>query len=186
MAATATDAELPATNTVVAPDGQASDGLALDSTDFNGQGKRAAKRGLYALDNADLFNLLCIPPYQAGASGGPNDGDIEYGALVPDAVAYCQARRAVLVLDSPHDWSEAAEVVTGMANQVVATTSNYAVLYFPGWWCRIRCATTGPGNWCPAVPWLESWPAQTVAGVSGRRPPAWRPQSTAPRSSRCR
>lgn len=131
VAATATDAELPATNTVVAPDGQASDGLALDSTDFNGQGKRAAKRGLYALDNADLFNLLCIPPYQAGASGGPNDGDIEYGALVPDAVAYCQARRAVLVLDSPHDWSEAAEVVTGMANQAVATTSNYAVLYFP-------------------------------------------------------
>ena len=131
VAATATDAELPATNTVVVPDGQASDGLALDSTDFNGQGKRGAKRGLYALDNADLFNLLCIPPYKAGASGGPNDGDIEYGALVPDAVAYCQARRAVLVLDSPHDWSEASEVVTGMANQAVATTSNYAALYFP-------------------------------------------------------
>lgn len=122
---------LPATNTVVGADGQATDGGPLDTNDFSGPGKRGAKRGLYSLDNADLFNLLCIPPYLAGASGGPNDGDIEFGALVPDAVAYCQARRAVLLVDPPTTWKAAATVVEDMKSQKVATTSNYAALYFP-------------------------------------------------------
>lgn len=129
VAATATQPALPATNTAVAPEGQASDGGALTTKDFNGPGKQLAKRGLYALDNADLFNLLSIPPYLDLDS--PNDGDIDYGGLVPDAVAYCQARRAVLLVDAPHLWTTAALAVAGMGAHAVGTTSNYAALYFP-------------------------------------------------------
>ncbi|MFQ4147444.1 phage tail sheath subtilisin-like domain-containing protein [Arthrobacter sp. LAPM80] len=118
------------TNAVVLPAGMASDGGALDTNDFNGPGLAAGKSGLYSLENADLFNLLCIPPYLAGATGA-NDGDIEYAALVPDAVAYCQQRRAVLVVDSPHGWGDSAAAVTGFTGAQVATTSNSAALYFP-------------------------------------------------------
>ncbi|MBC7812251.1 MAG: hypothetical protein H7175_13935, partial [Burkholderiales bacterium] len=44
------------------------------------------KTGLYALENADLFNLLVIPPYLAG-------GNVDAG-LIGEAAAYCEARRA--------------------------------------------------------------------------------------------
>jgi phage tail sheath protein FI len=118
---------LPATNAVVAPAGMASDGGALATNDFNGPGKQDGKTGLYALANADLFNLLCIPPYL----NGPNDGDIDYAGLVPDAVAYCQSRRAVLLLDSPHAWGDTATAVTQFGTGLIGTTSNYAALYFP-------------------------------------------------------
>src|SRR5205814_2004372 len=42
------------------------DGGALDENDFDGAGKEAAKQGIYALYNTDIFNILCIPPYKAG------------------------------------------------------------------------------------------------------------------------
>lgn len=127
---TPTTPQQDATNAVVLPAGMASDGGALVTNDFNDVGFAATKAGLYALDNADLFNLLRIPPYVAGPTG-PNDGDIEYAALVPDAVAYCQKRRAVLVLDAPHAWKDAATAVTGTRAAAIQTTSNQAVLYFP-------------------------------------------------------
>ncbi len=121
---------LPATNATVGPAGTASDGGSLATTDFNGPGKQAGKLGLYALANADLFNLLCIPPYLDGTTGA-NDGDVDYAALVPDAVAYCESRRAVLLLDSPHAWTDAAKAVTQFRAGAVGTKSNYAALYFP-------------------------------------------------------
>ncbi|MHC5939236.1 MAG: phage tail sheath family protein, partial [Nostoc sp.] len=52
------------TSTKVADADQGSDGGPIDENDFIGVGKEAAKQGLYALKKADLFNLLCIPPYR--------------------------------------------------------------------------------------------------------------------------
>ncbi len=48
----------------------ASDGKDLVANDFTGTGTESDKRGLYALEKADLFNLLCIPPYSRGERRG--------------------------------------------------------------------------------------------------------------------
>ena len=146
---------LPATNTTVGPAGMASDGGTLATTDFNGPGKQSGKLGLYALAKADLFNLLCIPPYL----GGPNDGDIDYAGLVPDAVAYCQLRRAVLLLDSPHAWNDAATAVTQFRTGMIGTKSNYAALYFP----RLQTPDPLRGNRAG-----ELGPCGSMAGIMAR------------------
>ena len=103
-----------------------SDGLWLTVQDFVAAGE---KKGLFALDNADLFNLLCIPPYHS-----PTDAlDVDVN-LVAAAAAYCEKRRAMLVLDSPKDWNTKAVArakFTDANNDFVGTRSRNAALYFP-------------------------------------------------------
>ena len=86
------------TNAKVAASAMASDGGNLDNNDFTGSGKENAKTGLYALKKADLFNILCIPPYLA-------TGNIDT-ALVGTAASYCEQRRAVLLVDPPATWTD--------------------------------------------------------------------------------
>ena len=54
----------PARYTVVAAGDQGSDGLALRRNEISDPALEANKLGMYALLNADLFNLLCIPPHK--------------------------------------------------------------------------------------------------------------------------
>jgi uncharacterized protein len=58
--------------------------------------------GIYALDQVDLFNLLCIPPDPADA------GYHQLQPLYQAAAVYCQKRRAMLILDPPAAWSDHA------------------------------------------------------------------------------
>jgi phage tail sheath protein FI len=102
-------------------DHKASDGAALVIGDYNGTGKEAAKAGLYALEKADLFNLLCLPPY--------NSAGIATG-LIDDAAAYCQRRRAVLLVDPPPGWTSVSAAITGVGTDIGAPSRN-AALYFP-------------------------------------------------------
>jgi phage tail sheath protein FI len=119
----------PATNTKVADDARASDGALLEDDDFIGAGKDAAKQGLYALDKADLFNILCIPPYR-------NDGDVDV-SVVTAAAQYCEDRRAMLIVDPPSEWDSVDAVIgnaqatppTGVAG--IGTRSKNAALFFP-------------------------------------------------------
>jgi hypothetical protein len=71
------------------------DGQGLQDADFIGDPLN--KTGINALDTADLFNLLCIPPDTPGGDTGPN--------VYSTAMAYCVKRRAVLLVDSPASWS---------------------------------------------------------------------------------
>src|SRR5206468_164208 len=49
-----------------------SDGIALTNAEnFTPEGGRQNKRGLYALERVDSFNLLCIPPYLASGDVAP-------------------------------------------------------------------------------------------------------------------
>ncbi len=100
---------------------KASDGLALVENDFTGSGKEAAKQGLYALKKADLFNLLCIPPYKA-------DGNID-PTLVGAAAKYCEDRRAMLLVDPPSGWDDKDDAKSGVAG--IGTKSKNAALFFP-------------------------------------------------------
>jgi phage tail sheath protein FI len=64
---------------------------------------REVKRGIYALENADLFNLLYIPPFT-------REDDVDSGTL-GEALAYCKPRRAILLVDAPSGWKSVKQVV---------------------------------------------------------------------------
>jgi uncharacterized protein len=129
-------------------------GAALDRNSFTGVGFVGLKRGLYALEKADLFNLLCIPPYK-------NDGNVD-AALVGDATAYCEKRRAMMLVDPPAEWNTVAEVIgdgttTGIAT--VGTSSKNAAFFFP----RLRQSNPLHDNQIE-----EFVPCGAVAGVFAR------------------
>ena len=111
---------------------ETSDGSDLTKTDdFTPTNAQRDKIGLYALEQVDLFNLLCIPPYLS-KSGLPNR-DIDV-SLVSDAATYCGKRRAMLLVDPPSDWKSKSDAVgkfTDTAIDYIGTRSQNAALFFP-------------------------------------------------------
>ncbi|MCG8418744.1 MAG: phage tail sheath subtilisin-like domain-containing protein [Proteobacteria bacterium] len=79
-------------------------------------GNEDAKSGMYALDKADIFNLLCIPDI------------LSFPELREKAVAYCLKRRAMLIIDPKpsSDWPDAQAV-----DLADVPSSTNAALYFP-------------------------------------------------------
>jgi phage tail sheath protein FI len=110
------------TNSRVQGAGLASDGNALGDNDFNGPGLEDAKQGMFALRKADLFNLLCIPPYDPNGNAS--------SALISAATAYCQKRRAMMVVDPPAEWNDKDDAKNGL-DAYITTKSSYAALFFP-------------------------------------------------------
>ena len=93
-------------------------------------GAQATKTGIYALDQADLFNLLCIPPDTRG-------GDVDK-TVYQAAMKYCADRRAMLIVDPPANWSANKATAASKAAAGLATDLNLsglearnAALYFP-------------------------------------------------------
>ena len=86
---------------------------ALTSAAFVGDQFAVEKRRAFALEQADLFNLLCIPPF---------GGDDDMASVVDAAVTYCEARRAMLLVDPPstldgrHQWHTTATRTLGTRN----------------------------------------------------------------------
>ncbi|MGP1680174.1 MAG: phage tail sheath family protein, partial [Burkholderiales bacterium] len=92
----------------VDPAGMAADSRPLSvAVDFNGS--PLDKTGLYALEKADLFNLLCIPP-------DTRDGDHPDNTVYQTAMAYCNSRRAMLIVDSPTAWSANPDTAASLAS----------------------------------------------------------------------
>jgi phage tail sheath protein FI len=140
----------PATNYKVATAGEASDGIALTKADdFTPANAETNKKGLYALAKADLFNLLCIPPYLAS-------GNVDT-ALISEAAVYCERRRAMLLVDPPAEWTTKDQAKSGVGG--LGTTSKNAALYFP----RLRQPNLLKDNQ------LEEFvPCGAVAGIFAR------------------
>lgn len=107
----------------------AQDGDALSIADYVFTGAQDEKKGLYALEQlfarGTLFNLLCIPSHTLG-------GDIETD-LVAAATAYCESRRAMLIVDPPSGWNSPAKAVEGFTKDPdeVGAKSRNAAIYFP-------------------------------------------------------
>lgn len=120
-AVTAAQTALTAAATALDAVVKTSDGTALTRASFTPLNGEADKTGLFALEDADLFNLLCIPPYLS-----TNDVD---AALVSDAAAYCEKRRAMLLVDPPAAWIDKDKAKSGVIN--VGTNSKNSALFFP-------------------------------------------------------
>jgi phage tail sheath protein FI len=81
---------------------------------------------LDTLEQADLFNLMCIPPFTRDAAG-----DVPL-AVWDAAAAYCRRRRAVLIVDPPSGWDEPADILSGGASLgTVINRTDSAAIYFP-------------------------------------------------------
>ena len=109
------------------------------------------KTGIYALDDVDLFNILCIP--RAALLD-----ETERSAVLNAAISYCVQRRAFFVVDPPagindvqgiKDWLDAASL----------PHKDYAALYFP----RVKIADPLEGYR------LRTFgPSGTIAGLYAR------------------
>jgi uncharacterized protein len=102
-----------------------SDGQHLKANDFLPVNGEADKKGLYALEQTDLFNLLCIPPYKT-SDGVKFDVDTTVFAA---SSAYCEKRRAMLLVDAPSGWDSKTKAKQEIGS--VGTTSKNAALFFP-------------------------------------------------------
>jgi hypothetical protein len=85
------------------------------------------KTGLHALDDVDLFNILCIPRAVALDTGPPWTN---FQAVTSAASAYCRQRRAFLAVDIPQAITGLQAMQTWMAQNSTLRDNNAAV-YFP-------------------------------------------------------
>ncbi len=84
-------------------------------------GSRTQREGIYVLEEADHFNLLCLP--------GISDSNI-----LMHADAYCKERWAFMIVDSPKSVSKPEDIRTLMSGATLPKTDNGA-LYYP--WLKI-------------------------------------------------
>ncbi|QBR01450.1 phage tail sheath family protein [Paraburkholderia pallida] len=86
-----------------------------------------SKTGIYALENTDIFNLLCIPPDTSVWSST----SAFFTTVYPLALVYCKSRRAVLLVDPPSDWTTVAQAQVGPAGLNLTAGGDYGAIYFP-------------------------------------------------------
>jgi uncharacterized protein len=126
-----------------------SDGSPLQSTDYTGD--EVKKTGIFALEKADIFNLLVIPPDTA-------NGDTLIDPVLTTALAYCERKRAILLVDPPFAWTHKDDAKNGVPISGLGPSAN-AAIYFP----RIRKANPLHQNQ------IETFvPSGTVAGIIAR------------------
>jgi Bacteriophage tail sheath protein len=90
-------------------------------------GNRAGKTGLFALEDVDLFNILCIPDTMVLP-------DTDAAAVAAEAEAYCEERRAFYILDVPQPTTnprdQVQEVMDYLGENGTLRHRNVA-LYYP-------------------------------------------------------
>ncbi|ALF52901.1 hypothetical protein ACX27_08580 [Nostoc piscinale CENA21] len=104
------------------------DGNPADGNALMGGGDPNAKAGIYALEDVDLFNILCIP--RAAVLAGDSATETEGVAVMTVANNYCQQRRAFFIMDTPPNIDEVAEINNWLDRHATLRNKN-AALYFP-------------------------------------------------------
>jgi uncharacterized protein len=121
-------------------------GSTLTDADLSSPALEAQKRGLWLLEHADSFNLLCIPPLSRTTDVGRATWDA--------AIAYATRRRAMVIVDPPAAWAAAP---TRSEIAALANASPNAALYYP----RLQAPLRGNG--------VASFaPCGAVAGIYAR------------------
>jgi Bacteriophage tail sheath protein len=119
--------------------------------------------GVYALARADIFNLLCIPPYLP--PDDPGAGRVLDSGAKGRAARFCVEQRALFIVDPHPDWAAPAQVTSGgndldtyVANIATPDRRN-AALYMP--YMRV-------GDPLQAGALVEAPPSGAIAGVMAR------------------
>ena len=105
------------------------DGTFLAATDLDPVAGVGSKQGMYALEDADIFTLLVLPPY----SPNENSGTIDLPTSVwPSAIKYCKKRRAMCMVDSPSGWKDKPTAYTALTGGAIDSYRDpNSVMYFP-------------------------------------------------------
>ena len=82
------------------------------------------KSGMYALEDVDIFNILCIP--RAVEIADPN----QMQAVYSEAINYCEERRAILLIDIPEDVNNLQDARDWLEDNALFRHRN-AAAYFP-------------------------------------------------------
>ena len=111
-------------------------GNVLDPLDFDDPADplmRTDKRGIYALEDVDLYNLLNIPPFKLASDLSPGPIEMD-SSVLESALKYCQERRAMLIVDPPKSWTNTAnaQADTSFRSTLGGTTLGInSMVYFP-------------------------------------------------------
>lgn len=95
----------------------------------------------------DIFNLMVLP---RGDAQSDDNRQLLWGA----ASAFCQQKRAFLIVDPRSDWANVDDAAAGVTSLRLGTVTDHAALYWP----RINIASA----------LLPVDPAGTVAGIMSR------------------
>ena len=110
---------LPGGTLTAGADGGAPDAAALI-------GSPIARTGIYALEDVDIFNILCLPDVA-------NLSDTNASGVITTAETYCAGRRAFFILDVPQSPAPRDDVaeIKGWLDQNATLRHRNAALYFP-------------------------------------------------------
>ena len=97
------------------------DGLVPDATALNGNPN--LKTGIFALEDVDLFNLVCLPRVSVMTD------ENQVRAVLGVAEAYCEKRRAFLLVDTPAGYDEPQEIKNWLAGNATLRNKNAALFY---------------------------------------------------------
>jgi phage tail sheath protein FI len=112
----------PTSHTPANADGD--NGIAIGDNQISAPSLETSKQGLWLLEKADLFNLLCIPPLARDTDIGPQTRAA--------AMAYCKRRRAMFILDPPLSWDEVGDVTnSGTGVDSLNLRDENVALFFP-------------------------------------------------------
>jgi phage tail sheath protein FI len=105
---------------VVGTDGGPPDATALEGS------RRPERSGMYALDEVDTFNILCLPRAAELYEIDRNQAALVIGA----AESYCEKRRAFLIVDLPPSVNNVQDA-TDWLNEMATLRHRNAAAYFP-------------------------------------------------------
>lgn len=89
------------------------------------QGSSADKTGIHALDDVDLFNILCIPE----ATTLPSAADVR--SLYTSATDYVRSRRAMVIVDVPEPQARNLDTMQTWLSENEGLRDANAAVYFP-------------------------------------------------------
>ncbi len=97
------------------------DGNPITDNAISAPGLEAGRQGLWMLENADLFNILVIPPLER---------DTDVGQVTWDAaIRFARDHRAMVIVDAPAALGTPDQLLNGMST--IATPDQNAALYYP-------------------------------------------------------
>lgn len=91
-------------------------------------GSLNSKTGIHALEDVDLFNIMCIP--RTAITTGTNAlSETEADTVMSTAIEYCRQKRAFFIMDTPFGVDELPEITNWMAARDTLREDNAAIYY---------------------------------------------------------
>jgi phage tail sheath protein FI len=92
-------------------------------------GNQTKKTGIYALEDVDIFNILCIPrTAMTSGTNAMNEQDAQ--SVITFAASYCEKKRAFFIIDTPIGIKDLPAIKAWIKDKASIRHKN-AALYYP-------------------------------------------------------